>query len=82
MHGVCVSTCLCVPVCLWHVCMCVCVLSACVYVYNNIIVHCVCVCVCVCIRVDFRAIVMHCYNLDCIVYLNTINYFSYRQMYQ
>ena len=49
-------------------CVCACVLSTCVYVYDHIIVY---------IRVDSRAIVMHS-RFHC----NTINYFSYGQMYK
>ena len=67
-----------------RVCMCVyaCVFYQLVCMHIIILLYIVCVCVCVCIRVDFRAIVMCCYNLDCIMYLNTINYFSYGQMYR
>ena len=64
------------PTCVWRVC--VCVWCVCVCACVSVARLCVCACmfyqlVCiiillyVCVRVDSRAIVMHCYNLDCIV---------------
>ena len=59
-------------------CMCMCLVCVCVCACVSVARLCVCACmfyqlVCiiillyVCVRVDSRAIVMHCYNLDCIV---------------
>ena len=50
--------CVCVRVCPWHVCVCACMF------YQLV---CIIILLYVCVRVDSRAIVMHCYNLDCIV---------------